>query len=59
MQRLLLIGLALVAGLAPVSRAVVPGEVAPEFTLQDRSGAWFTLSQLSGKAVLLALVGYG
>jgi len=55
----MLLALALVAGLAPVSHAVVPGEVAPDFTLQDLTGASITLSGFAGQAVLLAFVGYG
>ena len=53
------LALALVANLAPVSQAVVPGDVAPDFTLEDLTGASVTLSGFAGKAVLLAFVGYG
>lgn len=51
-----------VAGLilqAATAGAIEVGQTAPDFTLQDVSGASHTLSALRGKAVLLAFIGYG
>ncbi len=61
MQRLRVVGIALwiVAGMASTPQAVVPGELAPDFTLQDLTGASYSLSGFAGEVVLLALVGYG
>jgi len=39
--------------------AVVPGDSAPGFTLQDVSGTAYSLAGFGGKVVLLAFVGYG
>ncbi len=57
--RPIVIGLWIVAAMASASRAVVPGDVAPAFTLQDLSGTSFSLSDFAGEVVLLAFVGYG
>jgi len=61
MQRIrpIVIFLWLTAGMAWAAQAVVPGDVAPDFTLQDLSGASYTLSNLTGQVVLLAFVGWG
>jgi cytochrome oxidase Cu insertion factor (SCO1/SenC/PrrC family) len=45
-------------GLAGEATAVVPGNTAPDFTLNDVNGTPFTLSSYRGKAVLLVLAGY-
>jgi len=39
--------------------AVGPGDPAPDFTLQDVNGSSHSLSDYSGKVILLAFVGYG
>ena len=46
-------------GSAGPARAVGVGEPAPDFSLQDLSGATYTLGAYRGKVVLLALVGWG
>jgi cytochrome oxidase Cu insertion factor (SCO1/SenC/PrrC family) len=43
---------------APAS-AVLPGDLAPDFSLQNLQGATTTLAQFRGQLVLLAFVGYG
>ena len=42
-----------------IAAAVVPGEPAPDFTLQDVNGTSYRLSDYRGRAVLLALIGFG
>jgi cytochrome oxidase Cu insertion factor (SCO1/SenC/PrrC family) len=49
----------LLAGLPAGGAAVVPGDPAPDFTLQDVQGTSHTLGALRGKLVLLAFNGYG
>jgi cytochrome oxidase Cu insertion factor (SCO1/SenC/PrrC family) len=53
--------LAAAATLAPAPRAhaVVVGQPAPDFTLQDGAGQSHRLSDLRGHVVLLAFVGWG
>ena len=55
---LALIALVVALGLAGEAAAVVPGDPAPDFTLNDVNGTPFTLSAYRGKAVLLVLAGY-
>ena len=43
---------------ASASAQIRPGDPAPDFVLQDVSGATYTLSQFRGKVVLLAFWGY-
>ena len=45
-------------GLPGKAAAVVPGQAAPDFTLNDVNGIPFTLSAYRGKVVLLVLAGY-
>ena len=45
-------------GLPGEAAAVVPGQAAPDFTLNDVNGTPFTLSANRGKVVLLVLAGY-
>jgi hypothetical protein len=44
---------------AAMGESVMPGQVAPAFTLQDLSGASHSLGDHAGKVVLLAFVGWG
>jgi len=41
------------------ARALGPGDAAPDFTLNDVNGTSYTLSDLRGQVVLLALIGHG
>ena len=57
--RLAVTTLVIVAAAAASTHALMPGQSAPDFTLQDLAGVPFTLAEFRGNAVLLALVGYG
>jgi cytochrome oxidase Cu insertion factor (SCO1/SenC/PrrC family) len=59
-RALVSIVLCVVLCVAPaIAAAVVPGEPAPDFTLQDVNGTSYRLSDYRGRAVLLALIGFG
>ncbi len=49
---------ALTLGAQAARAEVGPGDVAPDFTLQDIHGVSYTLSDLRGQVVLLDLIGY-
>jgi hypothetical protein len=49
----------LLATLARPAAAVEPGEPAPDYVLQTPAGATERLSDLRGRLVLLALIGWG
>lgn len=60
--RALLLGLSLLCSLAPVAGVhadVAVGATAPAFTKNVLGGGTATLSQYSGKVVVLFLLGYG
>ncbi len=59
MRSLPVLGLVMLLTTSGHAAPVGPGDQAPDFTLQDLSGASYKLSDFRGKVVLLSLVGYG